>query len=256
MLVNLELVKWSDVEPFIKQFDALDVDGSGRLTESDLALLVATLNTKVRFNSKQQALGSPSMSFSSLRPRDKWRNSARRVLEQQRRARAPVPSKPSTDTSPETRPPTESHYFEKPAQRYDCERRGNSRTPDGLPPPKIFSARPQTNLYPGESTLYSPARTQTNLYPGESSLYPCPAAYSSSAGVAVRLPPLRALPPSPQRLHERLADGASDLAGGGPPQPSFSFRPRLAVTAGQAANLEAAQLQYLARPQERYDYTI
>jgi potassium channel subfamily K len=47
MLVRLEMVQWSDVEPFIAQFETMDVDGSGRLTERDLAAMVATLAAKV-----------------------------------------------------------------------------------------------------------------------------------------------------------------------------------------------------------------
>lgn len=47
MLVRLEMVHWSDVAPFIAQFEKLDVDGSGRLTEQDLAAMVATLAAKM-----------------------------------------------------------------------------------------------------------------------------------------------------------------------------------------------------------------
>ena len=41
MLTKLELIKWSDVEPFMSQFDAMDTDGGGLLTADDLAAMVA-----------------------------------------------------------------------------------------------------------------------------------------------------------------------------------------------------------------------
>ena len=41
-----QLIKWEDVEPFLAQFDKLDADGSGRLTESDLAQYVEELQAK------------------------------------------------------------------------------------------------------------------------------------------------------------------------------------------------------------------
>ena len=40
MLTKLELISEDDVEPFIAQFESLDVDGSGRLTEADLKRMV------------------------------------------------------------------------------------------------------------------------------------------------------------------------------------------------------------------------
>jgi len=36
MIVKLKMLEWADVEPFIKQFDALDTDGSGKLDKADL----------------------------------------------------------------------------------------------------------------------------------------------------------------------------------------------------------------------------
>ena len=37
MIVKLGLLEWRDVEPFQKQFDQLDADGSGVLDSDDLA---------------------------------------------------------------------------------------------------------------------------------------------------------------------------------------------------------------------------
>ena len=53
MLVKLELVQWNDVEPFIAQFDMLDVDGSGRLTEEDLAAMVTKLAERCDFKAEK-----------------------------------------------------------------------------------------------------------------------------------------------------------------------------------------------------------
>ena len=41
MIVKLGLLSWSDVEPFMKQFDQLDTDGSGRLDRDDLVRCVS-----------------------------------------------------------------------------------------------------------------------------------------------------------------------------------------------------------------------
>ena len=41
MLTSMELVAWSEVEPFLKLFDEMDVDGSGKLDKDDLAILDA-----------------------------------------------------------------------------------------------------------------------------------------------------------------------------------------------------------------------
>ena len=41
MIVKLGLLSWSDVEPFMKQFDLLDTDGSGRLDRDDLVRCVS-----------------------------------------------------------------------------------------------------------------------------------------------------------------------------------------------------------------------
>ena len=47
MLTKLEILHWDDVEPFLAQFDALDVDKSGRLDKSDLLRLVDMQREKV-----------------------------------------------------------------------------------------------------------------------------------------------------------------------------------------------------------------
>ena len=36
MLTHLGVLSWSDVQPFLDQFDRMDVDGSGRLDRADL----------------------------------------------------------------------------------------------------------------------------------------------------------------------------------------------------------------------------
>jgi len=39
MLHKLDIVGWDEVEPFVKQFEALDKDGNGRLNRADLELI-------------------------------------------------------------------------------------------------------------------------------------------------------------------------------------------------------------------------
>eukprot|EP00966_Prymnesium_polylepis_P067206 1560244-Prymnesium_polylepis.1 len=41
MLHKLQMVQWEEVEPFVKQFEALDKDGNGRLNKRDLELLAS-----------------------------------------------------------------------------------------------------------------------------------------------------------------------------------------------------------------------
>jgi Ca2+-binding EF-hand superfamily protein len=47
MLVKLELVGQKDVEPYLKQFAKLDVDGSGVLTSEDLEAAALAMEAKV-----------------------------------------------------------------------------------------------------------------------------------------------------------------------------------------------------------------
>jgi hypothetical protein len=47
MLVKLELVDQKDVEPYLKQFAKLDVDGSGMLTHEDLEAAALAMEAKV-----------------------------------------------------------------------------------------------------------------------------------------------------------------------------------------------------------------
>ena len=47
MLVKLELVDQEDVEPYLKQFAKLDVDGSGVLTSKDLEAAALAMEAKV-----------------------------------------------------------------------------------------------------------------------------------------------------------------------------------------------------------------
>ena len=46
MLTKLQLVQWTDIDPFLKQFDQMDTDGSGRLTRADLKSHVEELRRK------------------------------------------------------------------------------------------------------------------------------------------------------------------------------------------------------------------
>ena len=41
MLTSMEIVAWSEVEPFLKLFDEMDADGSGKLDKDDIAILEA-----------------------------------------------------------------------------------------------------------------------------------------------------------------------------------------------------------------------
>jgi len=46
MLTNLNLVQWTDIDPFLKQFDKMDTDKSGRLTRDDLRSHVEDMRNK------------------------------------------------------------------------------------------------------------------------------------------------------------------------------------------------------------------
>lgn len=39
MMAKLDLVRWEDADPFIRQFEALDADSSGTLTAEDMLLM-------------------------------------------------------------------------------------------------------------------------------------------------------------------------------------------------------------------------
>merc|ERR1719453_499491 len=51
MSLNLGILEWEQVQPFMKQFRILDADGSGHLTRNDLKVQMAA--TQVRLAQKQ-----------------------------------------------------------------------------------------------------------------------------------------------------------------------------------------------------------
>lgn len=44
MLTELDFCSWDDIDPFLRQFDELDADGSGTLTKSDLVKMQSSPN--------------------------------------------------------------------------------------------------------------------------------------------------------------------------------------------------------------------
>lgn len=50
MLVELKVVRWDQVKPFIKRFRALDINGDARLGPADLELMKGKTVAEVRGN--------------------------------------------------------------------------------------------------------------------------------------------------------------------------------------------------------------
>ena len=75
MLTRLDLVAWEDVEPFIKQFEALDTSGDGTLSSADLASFA---NAQQKFNVSETSVGRPrSRSSSPGSGKARWQSSRR-----------------------------------------------------------------------------------------------------------------------------------------------------------------------------------
>ena len=75
MLTRLDLVAWEDVEPFIKQFEALDTSGDGTLSSADLASFA---NAQQKFNVSESSVGRPrSRSSSPGSGKARWQSSRR-----------------------------------------------------------------------------------------------------------------------------------------------------------------------------------
>jgi len=69
MLTKLELVTWETVEPFLQQFDMLDTDQSGKLTQDDLEKLADIFKEQVDEKEKAKDLQRTSSNISSMLPR-------------------------------------------------------------------------------------------------------------------------------------------------------------------------------------------
>lgn len=66
MLIELKIINWDQVKPFIKQFRFMDVDGNARLGHDDLSNMLNLSEMELRaMRSRAEKAGEASMSVSA-----------------------------------------------------------------------------------------------------------------------------------------------------------------------------------------------
>jgi len=244
MLVKLEMVKWADVEPFIAQFEMLDVDGSGRLTEHDLAAMVDKLATKVNVKPPSKA------SFSST-----GLGRMTTTMVSTRGSKTPQPTPQPTPQRTPHRTPQRTPQ-PTPQKRWGPMSGGSVPGSDQSPMPRVCGPRDSPAITPngtkervrlaaGSACSASASRASPHI-PAQSNGLVDLSSTNRSQIPSVLSPEARHSQGKGAQLAPRLppihAAGAS-RPGAPPPLPTFSFQPQLSATAGG----RQAQSPYLYR---------